>query len=233
MRPFVEQYLASLPSIGREETWRDVGVRHVEGVVVDEVRAGIEPQSRTSIYFTGPFDYQQQPKTSLRAMAQLLQTRLRNVMREDLGGTYSVGVGAGYGWQPSENYSVTISYGSDPERAEELATVVFAEIEKLKESPPEESEVADVRENFVRTRETGLERNGYWMTQLSFYYRFGVSPTAFFDYPTSIDALTPEMIQEAARLSLDTGNYVHMTLFPVGQEAPGAEPQLELAGVGR
>lgn len=218
MRPFVEQYLASLPSIGREETWHDVGVRHVDGVVVEEVRAGIEPQSQTNIYFTGPFVYEQQPKTSLRAMAQVLQTRLRNVMREDLGGTYSVGVGTNYGWQPFEKYSLTIGYGSDPERAEELVNVVFAEIEKLKESPPEESEVADVRENLARTLETALESNSYWMNQLSQYYRLGVNPAAMLDYPPSIDALTPEMIQEAARLYLDTHNYLRMTLLPVEQQ---------------
>ena len=217
MRPFVERYLASLPSIGREEVWLDVGVRHVDGVVVEEVRAGIEPQSQTSIYFSGPFVYEQQPKTSLRAMAQILQTRLRDIMREDLGGTYGVGVSTNYGWQPLEKYSLTIGYGSDPERAEELASVVFSEIEKLKESPPEESEVADVRENFSRTLETSLESNPYWMNQLSQYYRLGVSPVSMLHYPLSIDALTPKMIQDAAQLYLDTDNYLRMTLLPVEQ----------------
>ena len=217
MRPFVEQYIASLPSIGREETWLDVGVRHVDGVVVEEVRAGIEQQSQTSIYFSGPFVYEQQPKTSLRAMAQILQTRLRDIMREDLGGTYGVGVSTNYGWQPFEKYSLTIGYGSDPERAEELVNVVFAEIEKLKEAPPEEGEVADVRENLTRTLETSLESNAYWMNQLSQYYRLGVNPASMLQYPPSIDALTPKMIQDAAQLYLDTDNYLRMTLLPVEQ----------------
>jgi len=185
--------------------------------VIEEVRAGIEQQSQTSIYFSGPFAYEQQPKTSLRAMAQILQTRLRDIMREDLGGTYGVGVSTNYGWQPFEKYSLTIGYGSDPERVEELASVVFSEIEKLKESPPEESEVADVRENFSRTLETSLESNPYWMNQLSQYYRLGVSPVSMLHYPLSIDALTPKMIQDAAQLYLDTDNYLRMTLLPVEQ----------------
>ena len=112
---------------------------------------------------------------------------------------------------------MTIGYGSDPERAEELASVVFSEIEKLKESPPEESEVADVRENFSRTLETSLESNPYWMNQLSQYYRLGVSPVSMLHYPLSIDALTPKMIQDAAQLYLDTDNYLRMTLLPVEQ----------------
>jgi hypothetical protein len=38
------------------------------------------------------------------------------------------------------------------------------------------------------------------------------------DYPPSIDALTPGVIQEAARLYLDTHNYLRMTLLPVEQQ---------------
>src|SRR6202171_3603481 len=33
MKPLVERYLGSLPSIRRKETWKDVGVRTPEGIV--------------------------------------------------------------------------------------------------------------------------------------------------------------------------------------------------------
>jgi len=225
MRPLVERYLASLPSIDREETWRDVGIRHVEGVVVDEVHAGIEPQSQTRFYFTGPFDYERQPRTTIRAMGLLLQNRLRDVLREDLGGTYSVGVSSSYAWQPIDNYTVTIGFGSDPERADELADVVFAEIEKLKESPPEESEVADVRENFVRTFETDIESNSWWMSQIGYRYQRGETLDDLPSYPETVHALTPAMIQEAARQYFNMDNYVRLTLLPEEQTpAVSADP---------
>ncbi len=218
MRPLVERYLASLPSTGREETWRDDGVRHVDGVVVDTVYAGIEPQSRTRIYFTGPFDYQQHKRTVIRAMALVLQNRLRDVLREELGGTYSVGVSAGYSWRPTVGYTMSISFSSDPERAEELASAVFAEIERLKETPPEESEVADVRENFSRTHETNLESNAYWMREIGGLYSRGADPLAFLTLPDSIQALTAAEIQEAAQQYFNMSNYLHMTLLPVEQQ---------------
>ena len=217
MRPLVERYIASLPATGREESWRDVGVRHVEGVVVEEVRAGIEPVSQTRIYFTGPFDYEQQPRTTLRALALVLQNRLRDVLREELGGTYSVGVSGSNAWRPIESYTLTISYGSDPERADELAAVVFAEIEKLKESPPEASEVADVRESFLRTHETSLENNSYWISNIGARYERGADAEGLLDYPESVEELTPELIQQAARLYFDMGNYLRITLLPVEQ----------------
>src|SRR6266545_5821789 len=55
IRPFVERYLASLPSLNRKESARDVGIHPPAGVVEKQVRKGIEPKSQVSIVFTGPF----------------------------------------------------------------------------------------------------------------------------------------------------------------------------------
>jgi zinc protease len=139
-------------------------------------------------------------------------------LREDLAGTYGVSVGASYGWRPISSYTVSISFGSDPERAAELADVVFDQIAKLKEAAPDESEVADVRENFLRTYETSIETNGYWVGELAGLYARDADPEAFLTYPASIEAVTPAMIQEAARLYFDTENFVRVTLLPVEQD---------------
>ena len=42
----------------------------------------------------GPFEYNQEQRIAIRAMAQVLETRLLEVLREDLGGTYSVSASA-------------------------------------------------------------------------------------------------------------------------------------------
>jgi zinc protease len=217
MRPLVERYLASLPSLGREETWRDVGIRHVQGVVEETVYAGVEPQSQTRMYFTGPFDYERQRRTTIRAMGLILQTRLRDVLREELSGTYGVGVSASYAWQPTETYTVSINFGSDPERVDELAAVVFAEIEKLKESPPEVSEVTDVQENFSRSFETDTESNSWWMSQIGYKYQRGEALDDLLTYQDAIDALTPADIQAAAQSYFNMSNFVRVTLLPEQQ----------------
>ncbi|HEX6912019.1 MAG TPA: insulinase family protein, partial [Longimicrobium sp.] len=57
LRPLAETYLASLPSGGRQETWRDVGIRPPAGVVRQTVRRGVEPKARTALVFTGPAEF--------------------------------------------------------------------------------------------------------------------------------------------------------------------------------
>src|SRR5947207_12157746 len=59
MKPLVEKYLGSLPSIRRKENWKDVGVRPPSDVVVKKVEKGVEPKSLSAISFAGPFDYNQ------------------------------------------------------------------------------------------------------------------------------------------------------------------------------
>jgi zinc protease len=217
LRPLVETYLGGLPVTRRTETWRDVGIRSVRGVHREAVRRGIEPQSQTRIVMTGSFECcVLTEQTRLSAMAQLLQTRLRNLLREELGGTYGVNIGANTAWQPVGTYTVTIQFGSDPGRAEELAQRVFQSIDELKKSGPTEQEVADVRQALLRSDETNLEENGFWLNRLYSIYRHGVETGAgrIFQYADSVRALGTADIQATAVRYLDTNNYVHVTLLP-------------------
>ena len=53
-------------------------------------RKGIEPKSQVAIVFTGPFEYDEAHRLTIRAMAHMLQGNLLQAIREDLGGTYSI-----------------------------------------------------------------------------------------------------------------------------------------------
>ena len=69
-------------------------------------------------------------------MAEMLQTRLLETIREDLGGTYSVSVSANYSKVPREEYELIVQFGSSPMRVEELAKVVMKQIDQFKASGP-------------------------------------------------------------------------------------------------
>ena len=212
--PLVKRYLATLPSTGREETWRDLGVRPPRGVITRTVHKGMEPKSMTAIAFTGPFQYDTDHRNAIRALCTVMETRLRNALREDRGGTYGVGIRPGYDRIPEESYSIMINVGTDPERIEELSRVVFEEIEKIKAEGPTEDEVRNVKEAEMRDFETSIESNGWWLNQLVFRYRTGEDPAGLLTFRESLDRLDREMIQAAARTYFDTDNYVQVTLLP-------------------
>ncbi len=213
-KPLVTLYLASLPSMNRQEAWKDSGIRPPQGIVEKTVKKGVEPQSQTAIVFTGPFEYTQANRNAIRAMGIVLETRLRNMIREDLGGTYSIQASPSYDKIPEPAYSVAINFGTDPERVEELITVIFQEIEALKKEGVTADELRDAKEAMYRDFETGIKQNRWLMTQLYYRYSEGEDLRSLFDYPKSLENLTAEGIQNAAKTYLDRENYVQVILFP-------------------
>ncbi len=214
IEPLVTRYLASLPSLNRQETWKDTGIRPPKGVVKKTVKKGVEPQSQAAIVFTGPFEYTQANRNAIRAMGLVLQTRLRNKIREDLGGTYNIMASPSYDKIPVPAYSVAINFGTDPERVEELISVIFQEIETFKREGAAADELRDAKQAMYRDYETGIKQNRWLLTQLYYRYLEGEDLESLFDYLKSLENLTAEVIHEAANVYLNTENYVQVTLFP-------------------
>ena len=219
MKPLVERYLGSLPSIHRQESWKDVGMRPPKGVIEKEVEKGLEPKSQVRIVFTGPFDWNQTQRIAIRAMSQVLHGRLRDALREELGGTYSVGASANYRKIPSQEYSVAIDFGCDPRRTDDLVKRVFQEIDKLKTSGATDREVSDIREQSLRDFETNSRQNGFLLNQISQKYQYGEDVAGVWEVPDSYRKLDAAAVQQAARTYLDTNNYVKVTLFPENKGA--------------
>ena len=90
IKPLVETYVASLPATHKRETWRDVGITLPTGVVEKTIQKGIAPKSQVAIVLSGPFEYDDAHKMAFRTMALMLQSRLLETIRQELGGTYSI-----------------------------------------------------------------------------------------------------------------------------------------------
>jgi zinc protease len=118
---------------------------------------------------------------------------------------------------PDERYTVNISFGADPDRLEDLVAAAFQEIELIKTDGPREQDMQRVRETQRRERETSLRQNGYWAGQLSAYDRAGHDLADILGYEQRVEALTTDMVRDAARELLRMDNYVRISLMP----APG------------
>jgi zinc protease len=218
MRPLVETYIGGLPSIHRKETWKDTGIRPPRGVVKKTVERGMEPKSSVALVFTGDFEWSRENATALEAMTRVMGIRLREVLREDLGGTYHASCWADCDKYPVQDYRIDIRFGCDPERVDELIGVVFEQIDSLKTHGPDEKSVTKFRETQKRRYERSLESNHYWVRQLRESYFYEEDPMSVLDRPNLAQSVSAESIQEAARKCFDTDNYVQVVLVPEPQE---------------
>ena len=218
IKPLVEKYLASLPATHRKETWRDVGIETPPNVVEKRVEKGLEPKSQTAIVFSGPFEYEQMTRIQIRAMSQILEDRLREILREDLGGTYSVSVSPNYVKQPKGEYQVSIEFGSAPDRADGLIKAIFKEIDAFKANGPTDKQLNDEKEGLIREYETNIKQNGYVLSQLSVRYEYGEDLTSLFSLPDYYKRIDAAMVRDAARKYLNTSRYVQVSLFPAKKD---------------
>jgi zinc protease len=147
-------------------------------------------------------------------MSEVLQTRLLETIREELGGTYSINARATYQRIPKQEYSITIQFGCAPERADDLIKRVFEEIEKLKTNGPTEKQLTDEREALLREFETSSKLNNYLLGQISGRYESGEDPAGIWSIPEYYKKIDGKMLQQAAKTYLDTNNYIKVTLVP-------------------
>ena len=214
IRPLVERYLWSLPSLRKPERARDVGIRPPERIVERAVRKGVDPRSQVSVVFSGPFQNDQTSRIILREMAESLEGNLQRTLREDLGGTYGVSVTPNFQQWPRGEYRVTISFACDPARLDTLVSALFREIEQFKRTGPSTGQVADQRLALARDLETNSRSNSYLLNQLTYKYQYGEDPAEVFRLPQFYDLITPVAIRDAAQMYLDTSRYVKVTLQP-------------------
>jgi zinc protease len=91
---------------------------------------------------------------------------------------------------------------------------VFEEIEKFKTNGPTEKQLNDEKEALIREFETSSKQNGYLLTQIQARYFNGEDPAGVWLVPEFYKKIDAATVQEAARLYLDTKNFVRVTLFP-------------------
>lgn len=216
MRPLVEKYLGGLPDKNREETWHDVGIEKPEGIVKKEVKKGIEPKSKVTMIFHGDFVWNRKNRHHLSSMVAAFQIKLREILREDLGGTYGVRIRPSSSRYPDSEYSITIAFGCDPERVDELRGTVMDEIDNLKIRGLTKEYLDKVKESQRRKRETDLKKNNFWLSALQLAYYHDKDPRDILEFEKQVDSLTLGDIKSAARKYFNTRNYVQVVLLPEG-----------------
>jgi zinc protease len=216
IKPLVETYIASLPATHARESWRDLEIDPPTGVVEKTVEKGIAPKSEVAIVFSGAFTYDPEHSLALATMTRVLQGRLFDTIRQELGGTYSI-TATPAAWKiPRPEYRVRIEWTCDPQRTAALVQRVFEELTFIKTTPLTPDQMTRLRDGLLRDYESNSQENGYLLEQIARRYADGDSASLgdIESLPDRIAALTPEAIHQAAQAYLDTSNYVKVTLMP-------------------
>jgi zinc protease len=224
LQPLTEIYLGSLPAKGRKEHWRDVKVSWPNGVQSKTVIKGSEPKSLVSLTFHGSEAWSRDTDNDLRMLREVLRIRLREILREDMGGVYGVQVGGGISRRPRQQYTLSVSFGCQPENVEKLQKAVFDEIQNLQEKGADQSYLDKIKEMRRRAHETELKDNGFWLKELERAYTFAEDPREIPDIERMLAKVSSERVRAAAKRYLSKKQYVLGVLKPETAPPPAVPP---------
>lgn len=215
IKPLVATYLGSLPASGKKSDYKDVGLRPVKGVVKKVIEKGTEQKSYIRLFWNGEASYSMEESLKLQALVEVMNIKLIEHLREELGGIYGGGMFANLSKFPYENYTVGVSLPCGPENVDELLKETLAEIEKVKKDGPREEDLKKVKETWRQQYEVNLKENQFWARQLVQSAELGVSTEKLvLSYPDRIAALTADDVKAAANKYIDMKNFVQVILNP-------------------
>ncbi len=214
LEPYVRSWLAALPSSGRVEQPRDLGIRPPAGVVEKTVRAGVEPKASTVVVYHNDQPSSVATRQAFRTLGDILETRLTEELREALGGTYSVSVSASASTQPRNSQQLAVQYGSSPENVDTLFRAVTRVVQALRDSGPTATELAAALEQQRRSLEVSQRQNGYWLSSLLARLKSGTDPRQMLEADAVINATSADAVRDAARTFIDPAQYVRAQLLP-------------------
>jgi zinc protease len=219
VKPLVATYLGSLPVAEVPVAYKDIGVRPVKGVVRKNVYKGTENKSVVTMTFTGDAEYSESAALAQSALAEILNIKITEVLREQLGLIYGGHVGAQLNKMPYGNYTMTVNLPCAPENTDKVAEAMNGLIRKIQEQGPEAADLAKVKENWSLSHRRAMRENGHWLANLEGSYWNGLDPANILTVEQRTSAVTPADVQAAAKRYFDFGNVVQMVLYPESRQA--------------
>jgi zinc protease len=165
-RRLVETYIASIPQPRRGTAWRDLGVERPSGLDV-RVTKGTDQKSLVYMAWFAPDQYSYPKFLAGRALKDYLDIKLIEVIRERMGGAYSAGATVSYQTIPASELGLSISFGCDPARVDELCAATEGLLADAAAGRIDAADMDKVREILEKSTETDFQRNATWAATLN------------------------------------------------------------------
>lgn len=214
LKPLIEKYLASLPTIKRTEKYTDDGVRPPKGKVVNDFKKENKtPRTSVFVSLTGKCDFNTSNRLYWETLKHILDLRYVETIREEQGGTYGVSVFGGINRLPENSFSLSINFDTDPLKADMLKNIIYKELKKIADNGPTETDLQKAKEFFLKKRQESLKENNWWNSMLSSYYFDNINTVT--GYEENVKALTTKSVHEFAKKILNQENVLEVVMRPL------------------
>lgn len=214
IRPYLEQFLASLPADGKIAKGNPAVVpafRKGNDITIFQ-RAMEVPKATVMNFISGQMEYNLENILTATLFKQVLDLIYMEKVREDEGGTYGVQSYARLSPFPEGRTTLQIVFDTDPAKRERMNAIVRNELKRITEVGVRPEDFKKSQDNMLKRHAESLQENSYWLNILdNYYYRHFDADTR---YEAIVKELTPAKVQEFARRLLGQGNYIEIVMEP-------------------
>lgn len=212
--PLLEKYLGSLPTAKKENRFTDEGMRPVQGIVQAGVKKGLASQGQVIITFNGETLYNEADVIKLNLLIAIINVRIFQQLREQMGGTYNASMSAVFNKRPYAHYTVTARIPCAPENADRMTAALFDLINHAREKGVENDILDKLKQNFANHHAGQMKTNEYWLNSLSHSWIDAEDPAWMNDFYSILQEISWRDLRETAKKYLDTSNYIQVQLLP-------------------
>jgi zinc protease len=214
MKPFIATYLASLPSLNRNENFVDNGVNPPKGKVSKTVFKGLEDKATVELLFHDDYVYNADNNIQLDALKAALEIKILERLREKESGVYSPSVSLSIQKYPTAHYYFSITFNCAKANVDKLINAALDEVNSFKLNGATAEDIKKFKSEEARQEELSLRDNGFWLNYLTNRLKYGDNIEQLLGNKDRLNAVDVASSKAAAQKYLNGDNYIRLVLVP-------------------
>lgn len=191
VRDLIAKYIGGLKTDKAREKYNEKNVMEVnKGLDERSFNREMEtPKATVLEFYIGDYKYTLKHDLEVNIIGQLLDMCYTESIRENIGGSYGVGVSGTMNDLPKGKFFFQICFDTDPAKLDTTLIAVKDGIDKFIAEGPNAEDLAKVKEYMVKKHNEDVKENSYWMNAIYNYVLTGRDDsTAYLETLESIDA---------------------------------------------
>ena len=214
IRPYIEQYLATLPANGRvDKPSPEALPKIMKGKLENHFSREMQtPKSSVFQLYSGNSEYNLKNLLTASLLSQILDLVYTETIREAEGGSYGVYAGVSLSDFPKGQTTLQVFFDTDPEKWENMVRIVDEEIQRIATDGPKSEHLTKSRDNMLKRHNERLQENSYWLNVIDSYYFRGMD--AYTNYKETLESITADDIKKFMSDFISQGNCVEVVMGP-------------------
>jgi zinc protease len=212
----LEQYVASIPTQKNPVVLNTANIqRQITGNNTFIVKGGKENKSEIRYSYYGNIAaFNDNENMAYGLLADILQMKTTDVLREQLGATYSPRVSGNMTRSPMLEFNLALSVSAAPENVDKLTNAFDELVKKVAAGDISEDDMTKAKQQRRKTIETQQQTNGYWASILESQDMYKYNSTLIIKYFERLDNASKQELADVANKYLLKANTLKAVLNP-------------------